>query len=107
MAKICIRNRDHFRRVVREARERGLYPSLSQKLHLMQDWGRGRSDKETTVNLGYDFAPMSFGFSLVNPGCEEPCIIGGVIFHPGASQPDSSMAVELAPQAEPHWSIHT
>jgi hypothetical protein len=32
---------------------------------------------------------------------------GGLIFHPGAGQPDTSMSVELTGSSSPHWTVHT
>jgi len=107
MAKVVIAHKEHFVTVARQAKEKGLYGKLSEALHQLQEWGRGREDKETQVRIGYDFADLSFGFALVNPGQEEPCIIGGLIFHPGGNSVDTSCSVELVPQAEPHWSVHT
>ena len=106
MAYIQIQNLPRFLSIAREARADGIYEHLALRLKQLQDFGRGREDKETKVVLGYDFAPRSFGFALINPGCTEPCIVGGLIFHPGYTE-DGSLAVEIDPAAGPHWSVHT
>jgi hypothetical protein len=109
MISVCCQ--DHFDRIVAEAQERGLMADLQAKLDYLGMYGCHEDKEYTRCKLYYDFAPLSFAFAMEKRDTPEAeyqyWFNGGLIFHPGAGQPDRSCSVELCPSKLPHWSIHT
>ena len=101
----------YFLRVAREAKQRGLWPKLRDKLLQLRSW-RGDGDIVITPD---SVDGMSFNFMEAAPEnrpdhyskWRRAGMFGGVIFHPGHGQVDRSFSVELNPSNEPHWNIHT
>jgi hypothetical protein len=107
--KLRIQGLEYFLRVAREAKQRGLWPKLRNKLLQLRSWS-GDGD----IVITPDFAPLSFTFMEAvrehRPGrgqWRRAGLYGGVIFHPGAGQVDHSMSVQLNPKEGSDWSIHT
>jgi hypothetical protein len=91
------------------AEEHGATESLERALSRLERWGGDKLSQRNMfrVQLYKDFAPYSFGFAIFRRGDERAMIVGGLIFHPARLGADTSGSVELAPSAEPHWSLHT
>lgn len=91
------------------AEEHGAAESLERALARLDRWGGDKLSQRNMfrVRLYKDFAPHSFGFAIFRRDAERATIVGGLIFHPGRLGADTSGSVELAPSADPHWSLHT
>jgi len=103
---IEISNVDYFSDVVVEATKRGLLHKLLRQLNYLNCYGtkrnaygedvsnNGGEDDSMRVELGYDFAQMSFGIAwkkLDKDGKWQVWMVGGLIFH----------------ESSQDWSCHT
>lgn len=103
---IEVTNPDYFAGVLAEAAKRGLLHKLLQQLQYLNCYGNknnrfneevsndGRECDTTRVELGYDFAEMSFSIlwkRMSKSGEWEAWMNGGLIFH----------------EASENWSCHT
>lgn len=93
---------------------RGCRQSLDDRLMYLDQYGSmsWTNRSHSRCVLYKDFAEHSFMFNLFlkdGNGClgTTPFLVGGLIYHPGATEADNSLSVELTTSAEPHWSIHT
>ena len=103
-------NNEHYDAVVAQAAQLGLMPELQAQLDYLAGYACHDAPDHTRCDLHYDFAPLSFAFTmhvLDDAGKYKRWFIGGLIFHPGATGTDRSLSVELCPQRQPHWSVHT
>lgn len=109
--KISIECQDHYQRTVEFASRIGRLSDLYKTIVRLVGAGT-YFGKPAKVVLYSDFAPASFGFSIVSR--EEPHRLfsnGGVIFHGPhdgwGSGAEPSFSVSLSPSRELAWSIHT
>ena len=103
-------NQEHYNKVTAEATRLGLMPDLQEQLDYLAIYACHRLPDDVVVELGYDFAPLSFSLLWLRKnksGEYVPWFNGGLIFHPGAAGVDQSFSVELVGSDKPHWSIHT
>jgi hypothetical protein len=99
-----VMNRDHFEAVVREAKQLGLWPRLLDQLRYLAGYGGG----DRQCRLGYDWAPLSFGFSMFRrseSGAWVFSFAGGLIFH-GDTGIDP-LSVSVSSDRSARWEIHT
>lgn len=92
---IKLQNREYFRKVWARAKEMGLRAQLKDLIGYLHKYGCQDDPKRTQCVVGYDWAPLSFGFLMKirndQTGEYEPWFNGGLIWH----------------EHEKRWGIHT
>lgn len=111
---LIITSPEYYDKVVAEVKAHPDGERLMPKLEAQLDYLRnfscskpGADDGRFDIELGWDFAKWSFSIRWFSKETHNLAFNGGLIFHPGAMGPDSSLSVELCPSDEPHWSVHT
>ncbi len=109
-----ILNQEHFDVVKAEAEKLGLMDDLQKQLDYLATYANHGGYGEVRCNLGWDFAPLSFSFTMQTRKKDttqewKHWFSGGLIFHSGKSWSGGAPAfsVELCPSDKPHWSVHT
>jgi len=87
-------NQEHYDKVVAEVKDKGLMTALQIQLDYLQSYGCAEDPEKCIVELGYDFAPLSFGIAFLfkqADGSYKFFMNGGLIFH----------------ECSQSWSVHT
>ena len=88
-------NKEHYNKVTAEARARGIYSKLKIQLEYLRNYGcSDEKPDNAVVELGYDFASMSFSVVFLfkqKDGGYKFFMNGGLVFH----------------EHDQDWSVHT
>jgi len=104
---------DRFKTILDAARALGpkALESLESWVAYLDSYANGPGcsyEKEgTKCVIGYDSAPLSFGFSMFRGDGNGGWVYwysGGLTYH---GQGSNAMSIELNGSNEPHWSMHT
>jgi hypothetical protein len=105
---------DYYKKVVEEAKERGLYDALKEQLDYLNTFACPDDDKLRTRCLLFpDFAPLSFTFMMQMRNAEtgeyEDWFNGGLIFYEGKESGAGApqLSVTLSGRSDSRWEVHT
>lgn len=108
MLKVAENQREKFVKAIKFAKANGKWENFCDRIKYLHNY----AGKENTYTvLYYDFAPLSFGFTVhrVKDGVRREWFSGGLIFHGTVDNYGSGSAPTFAVtlSASDGWDIHT